>query len=158
MGRKTQPTSAEREINGTSGKGRTKTVSAHGKYYLAPPPPPAPPNAKRNSKEIAFLERLKGSNKSSSVSRQRWFSRSRYFPASGNRDARRDRAAPPATTKERQKQTLESLPWENKEKDSPCPYLNGTSAQGNLKLPKNPLCPAMLQAAEPRSLDSPATS
>lgn len=67
MGCKTQPTFAEREINIVSGKGRMKTVNIRGKCYLSPPS-----NAKRNIKEIAFLERLKGSTKSSSVSRQRF--------------------------------------------------------------------------------------
>lgn len=61
-----QLTFAEREINIILGKGRMKTVNVRGKYYLSPSS-----NAKRNIKEIAFLERLKGSNKSSSVSRQR---------------------------------------------------------------------------------------
>lgn len=36
MGYKTRLTFAEREINITSGKGRTKTVSVCGKYYLLP--------------------------------------------------------------------------------------------------------------------------
>lgn len=59
-----------RETNTTLGQGKRKTVSVRAKYYL--PPPHTPSNAKRNIKEISFLERLKGSNKSSSVSRQRF--------------------------------------------------------------------------------------
>lgn len=33
---------------------------------------------------------------------------------------------------------MKSLPWENKQMCSPCPCPRSTSAQGSLKLPKNP--------------------
>lgn len=71
----------------------------------------------------------------------------------------RDRAAPPATTeKHQEKQTLKSFPWQNKQMDSPCTHPSEDHLGSRQpEATEKPFCPDTLQAAVPRSLDSPAT-
>lgn len=116
MGCKMQLTFTKREII-TSGKGRLIPASVCGKYLFPSS------NAKRNIKEIAFLERLKGSNKLSTAGCQ-------HFPppaaAGPGGSSCRD-----ATTKKCQEiQALKRFPQENKQRDSLChPIPRRISAQ-----------------------------
>lgn len=111
----------KREIISISGKGRLKAVSVCGKYLFPSS------NAKRNIKEIAFLERLKGSNKLSSAGCQ-------HFPPPVARSVRlllrrcHDKEVAGDIS-------LEQISAENKQRDILChPILRRISAQASLKL------------------------